>query len=66
LAYLRQYRQATPAQLDELLVSKLPDVLDLMQKKNKIRNLLQEMVKKDGAIRNTGGRGDHARWVLND
>lgn len=64
LALLRQYQQATPAQLDDLLLSKLPDVLDAKQKKNKIRNLLQEMAKKDGTVWNTGGRGDHARWAL--
>lgn len=64
LAYLRQYKQATPVQLDDLLMSKLPDVLDTKQKKNRIKNLLQEMAKKDGAIQNIGGRGESARWVL--
>jgi hypothetical protein len=32
-------------------------VLDMGQKKNKIRNLLQEMAKKDGTVRNADGRG---------
>lgn len=64
LAFLRQYQQANPAQLEELLFDKLPDVLDAKQKKNKIRNLLQEMAKKDGTLQNVGGRGDHAKWSL--
>jgi len=66
LAFLRKYRQATPVQLDELLLDKLPEVLDATQKKNKIRNLLQEMAKKDATVRNARGRGNHALWVLND
>jgi ATP-dependent DNA helicase RecG len=64
LAYLRQYQQATPVQLDDLLMDKLPDILDEKQKKNKIKNLLQEMAKKDETVRNAGGRGESARWVL--
>lgn len=64
LAYLRRYQQATPAKLEELLLSKLPDVLDAGQRKNKIRNLLQEMAKKDGSVANAGGRGANALWVL--
>lgn len=64
LAYLRQYRQATPAKLEELLLDKLPDILDAGQKKNKIRNLLQEMAKKDSSVKNAGGRGGNALWEL--
>lgn len=64
LTYLRSYQQATPVQLEELLLGKLPDVLDTRQKKNKIRNLLQEMAKKDGSVMNSGGRGENACWVL--
>jgi len=43
----------------------LPDILSVEQKKNKVKNLLQEMAKKDQSIRNAGGRGNHARWELN-
>lgn len=64
LEYLRRYQQATPLQLEELLMDKLPDLLDADQKKNKIRNLLQELARKDGIIMNVGGRGSNARWVL--
>ncbi|MFO1353026.1 MAG: putative DNA binding domain-containing protein [Gammaproteobacteria bacterium] len=63
--YLHQFGGATPTEIEELLIGKLPDMLDVEQKKNKIRNLLQEMARKDQTIRNTGGRGARARWVLN-
>ncbi len=43
---------------------RLPEALGRPQKKNKIRNMLQEMVKLDGAIVNAGGRGKGAKWVL--
>lgn len=65
LAYLRKYQRATPRQLDELLLDKLPEVLDAVQKKNKIRNLLQEMAHEDQTIRNVGGRGLGAVWERN-
>lgn len=64
LALLRQYQQATPAQLDELLLDKLPDVLSFKQKKHKINNLLQEMAREDQSIRNVGRRGLGAIWEL--
>jgi len=50
----------------------LPDILSLEQKRNRVKNLLQEMAKKDETIRNAGGRGNNAggrgnnaRWELN-
>lgn len=41
--YLRKYGQATRQDLDKLILPKLPDVLDVDQKQNKLRNLLQAM-----------------------
>ena len=64
LEYLRKYQKATPTDLAELLMDKLPDVLNHDQKKHKIRNLLQEMSSKDKTIRNSGGRGAGAIWEL--
>ncbi|MDX8413917.1 MAG: hypothetical protein R8J85_07495 [Mariprofundales bacterium] len=46
-------------------INKSPDILDLEQKKNMIKNLFQEMAKKDETIRNAGGRGNNVRWELN-
>jgi ATP-dependent DNA helicase RecG len=62
VAFLRQYRKATREELDQLLLSKLSDALSAQQKRNKIRNLLQEM-RRDGTIRPTGPRKT-AEWVL--
>lgn len=60
--YLRKYGQATRKELDELLLEKLPAVLDPAQKANKVRNLLQAM-RRDGVIRRTGSKAE-AIWLL--
>jgi len=44
-------------------MSKLPDILDEKQKLKKINNLLNEMSRKDGTIRNTGSKRK-SKWVL--
>ena len=41
LQYLQKYGQATRQELDDLLLTKLPGVLDMQQQANKIKNLLQ-------------------------
>lgn len=51
--YLTKYGQATRKDLDDLLLAKLPDVLNATQKAHKIRNLLQAM-RRDGLIHRTG------------
>ena len=53
--YLLQYGQATRRELDDLVLAKLPDVLDSTQRQNKVRNLLQAMRRKGQIIR-TGPR----------
>ncbi|MDP2821679.1 MAG: putative DNA binding domain-containing protein [Sulfuritalea sp.] len=60
--YLHQYKRANRKELDELLVSKLPDVLSVEQKQHKVRNLLQAL-RREGVIRNAGTRGA-PMWVL--
>ena len=64
LNFLRQHREAKPQDFQRLLLDKLSDLYDENQRKAKIRNLLQEMVK-EGSISNIGGRGNQAKWVLN-
>ncbi len=56
--YLNQYGHATRAEVDELLLGKLSDVLATNQKKRFIGNMLQEM-KDDGQIVPEGT----TRWV---
>ncbi len=63
LQFLDQHGEATPADLKRLIEDKLSDLLTESQKKAKVRNLLQEMVK-EGVIENVGGRGLGARWIL--
>ena len=63
--FLRQHREAKPQDFQRLLFDKLSDLYTESQRKAKIRNLLQEMVR-EGNIVNTGGRGNQAKWVLSE
>lgn len=62
LAFLKQHGEASPIDIQRLLIDKLSDLLSEEQKKVKIRNLLQEMSHKDGSITNKGTRGNQAKW----
>jgi len=63
ISYLKKYTSASRQDIDALLWSKLSDVLDDTQKKNKIRNLLTSLSRKDKIIKNAGS--DRApKWVL--
>jgi ATP-dependent DNA helicase RecG len=53
LEYLRTYKEANRKDLETLLISKLPEILNEKQKQNKISNLLAALRKKR-KIRNTG------------
>ncbi len=53
LNYLQRYSQASRQDLDDLILEKLPAVLDTAQKLNKMRNLLQAM-RRGGLIERTG------------
>jgi len=63
LRYIEEYGSATRKDLDALLLNKISDALTISQKKNKVRNLLQEMARRDGTIQ---AEGPHkfARWSL--
>jgi|25_taG_2_1085351.scaffolds.fasta_scaffold00464_9 ATP-dependent DNA helicase RecG len=54
LNYLEKYKSATKSDLDKLILDILPEVLDEQQKKNKLRNILYSMSKRDASIKNTG------------
>ena len=49
LDYLKKFKMAKRAELEAVLLDKLPDVLDIQQKKNKVKNNLQAL-KKQGFI----------------
>lgn len=60
--YLKKYGQASRKDMDDLLLAKLPDVLDAAQKAHRIRNLLQAM-RRDDLIHRTGPKAT-AIWRL--
>jgi ATP-dependent DNA helicase RecG len=60
--YLSQFGQATRAEINTLLLSKLSDALTDEQKDNKIANLLTNL-RRNGRICNAGSRG-HPIWRL--
>ncbi len=62
LEYLDKYNQASKEDIDKLLLDILPGVLDDKQRKNKIRNLIYAMSKKDNIIENQG-TNRHPKWV---
>lgn len=66
LKLIREFGPASPKQISKMLLPKLPGVLSEKQKKAKVRNLVQEMAKADGSIRNAGGRGRGALWELSN
>lgn len=53
--YLQKYGQASRKDIDELLLSKLPEILDAAQKTHKVRNLLQAM-RRDELIHREGSK----------
>ncbi len=64
VAYLKKFGEAKREDIDKLLMDKLSDALNDDQKKNSIKNLLQEL-RQEGTIRPVAGkRGMGARWEL--
>lgn len=63
LAYIGEYGSASRNDIDDLLLDKLSDILGEEQKRNKIRNLLYSMSKRDKTIKNDG-TGRTPKWVL--
>lgn len=61
--FLKEYKQATRKEIENLLFEKLPKILDSKQKTKKISNILNEMASKDADIKNAGTR-KAPRWVL--
>jgi ATP-dependent DNA helicase RecG len=62
LDYLAQWKQASRGELDDLLWPKLPESLDVAQRKTKVHNLLGRLSRSQ-MIRNIGTRSS-PRWVL--
>lgn len=62
LEYLDKCKQASKEDIDKLLLDILPGVLNENQRKNKIRNLVYAMSKKDKTIINMG-TNRYPKWV---
>lgn len=62
IEYLQKYGKASRQELNDLLLPKLPEVLDMDQKAHKVRNLLQAM-RLAKQIENKGNRGT-PEWRL--
>lgn len=60
--FLKRYGKANRRELDDLLLPKLPDVLDAEQKAHKVRNLLQAMRRRGEILRE--GPKAAAIWKL--
>ena len=65
LDFIKEYKQASRKEIDDLLFDKLPDILDEKQKRKKINNILNEMSNKDEFIKNISSR-TKPNWVVND
>lgn len=63
ISYLKKHKQASRTDIDELLLDKMPDVLNDVQKRTKIKNLISEMSKKLNLIENRGTSRKPV-WVL--
>ncbi|PKL85701.1 MAG: transcriptional regulator [Ignavibacteriae bacterium HGW-Ignavibacteriae-1] len=64
IEFLTKYKQATRAELDDLLMDKLSNVLSTDQKRTKIRNLLYDMSKKENLIQNSSKSTASPIWIL--
>ena len=64
LALVREHGPVNRSDVDDALLSKLPDRLTDKQKRDMVRNLLQEL-RRSGAIANRGTRSK-PEWVLSN
>lgn len=62
LAYLDKFGSASRQELERLILDKLSDALDEHQRKNKLRNLLYSMSRRDQTIEKSGG-SQKGRWM---
>nr|WP_314901521.1 RNA-binding domain-containing protein [uncultured Deefgea sp.] len=62
LSHLRSFRTCKRAELEQMLLNKLPESLTEAQKKNKVKNMLSDMSRQGVLI--CSGKGPSARWSL--
>jgi len=63
IEYLKKFKEADRKTIDDLLLDKVSDALSETQKRQYIKDLLQEM-RKAGTIKTEGSRSFGAKWIL--
>jgi ATP-dependent DNA helicase RecG len=63
IEFIRKNGSVSRKEINDLILSKLPEILTEKQKKSKINNMLNEMSGKLGIIVNTGPK-KYSQWVL--
>ncbi|MCF6242974.1 MAG: putative DNA binding domain-containing protein [Bacteroidales bacterium] len=62
LQFIEKNKSANKQEIEKLIIDLLPDILDDKKKKNKVRNIIYAMSKKDNSIINIGSRR-HPKWI---
>ena len=63
ISFIEKFGSASRKEIDDLLLDKLSDALDEKQKRNKIKNLLYAMSKREKIIKNEGPT-KKPKWIL--
>ncbi|MDO8873188.1 MAG: putative DNA binding domain-containing protein [Methanoregula sp.] len=63
IEYLKKFKETDRKTIEDLLIDKVSDALNETQKRQYIKDLLQEM-RKAGTIRTKGSRTFRAKWIL--
>jgi ATP-dependent DNA helicase RecG len=66
MEYLKEYNYASRKDINELLIDKLPDILNAEQKSHKINRLLSEIMRKRFNLIKNIGSDRNPKWVLTD
>lgn len=66
MKYLKEYQYAGRKDINELLIDKLPDILNAEQKSHKINRLLSEIMRKRLNLIKNIGSDRNPKWVLSD
>ncbi|MDT8410826.1 MAG: hypothetical protein RQ875_00060 [Vicingaceae bacterium] len=61
LDYIKEFKVASRSEIEELVLSKLPDILNETQKRNKVKNLLQKL-KGNNKIK----LNEKRKWILDE
>ena len=65
LKYINDFGSISKKELDNLLMDKLPDNLNIEQKKRKIKYLVNENLSKKEQLLKNIGKSNNPTWTLN-